>query len=71
MSENGLNDNENEVMDSLVQAWNAYVALPIQHTDDIDEFRSSLHRLQHLLMIREIRRIYPDSYLVKENYNED
>lgn len=47
---------ERRVSDALVEAWNEYVELPSQHRDDIEEFRHSLHRLQHLLMVRVVRR---------------
>jgi hypothetical protein len=58
----GLTSEERVVMDNLVRAWNAFVELPKQHPDDVDEFRHDFHRLQHLIMVRAIRRLYPDVY---------
>jgi len=54
--DDGLTEAERRVSDALVEAWNEYVELPSQHRDDIEEFRHSLHRLQHLLMARVVRR---------------
>ncbi len=53
---------EKKVMDSLVEAWNAFIELHVQHPDDVHEFRLSLHRLQHLVMIRQSRRLNPSVY---------
>lgn len=53
---------EKLVMNYLVEAWNAYVKLPQQHPDDIEEFRHGLHRLQHLMAVRHVRRADPENW---------
>jgi hypothetical protein len=40
----------------LVQAWNAFLCLPTEHSDDIDEFRHGIHALQKQIMARPTRR---------------
>lgn len=56
--DDGLTPEERKAMLHLVEVWNNFVKLPIQHNDDISEFRHGIHRLQHLLMIRPTRRNY-------------
>lgn len=63
-SQGGLNDIEDDVMKSLVNAWNRYLTLPLQHSDDITSFRESIHTCQQLLMIRQVRRQYPNVYFI-------
>lgn len=51
-----MTEQEKIVMDRLVEAWNAFVALPVEHDDDILEFRHGIHRLQEKVMARPVRR---------------
>lgn len=51
-----LTDDESKVMVGLVEAWNAFLALPVEHPDDIDEFRRGIHALQFMLLSRPTRR---------------
>ena len=59
-ADDGLSSGEHTVMTHLVDAWDSYVHLPVQHPDDLEEFRHALHRLQHLVMIREVRSRHSD-----------
>ncbi|MDQ0422376.1 hypothetical protein J2045_003424 [Peteryoungia aggregata LMG 23059] len=52
-----LSPEEKLVLSHLVGAWNAFVALPIQHGDDISEFRHGIHRLQEKVMARPARKM--------------
>lgn len=52
-----LTEKENEVMAHLVSAWNAFVDLPIQHGDDLTEFRHGIHRLQEKVLARPTRKM--------------
>jgi len=56
----GLTNEERKAMLHLSEAWNHFAKLPIQHNDDISEFKHAVHRLQHLIMIRPTRRNYSD-----------
>jgi len=47
-----LTDDENKVLAILADAWNAFLALPAQHSDDLVEFRQTLHRLQEKVLAR-------------------
>ena len=58
--DDGLNQQEGVVSDKLAESWNEYLKLEIQHDDDVEEFRHAIHRLQHLVMIRQVRRNHSD-----------
>ncbi|TJW14333.1 MAG: hypothetical protein E5W82_10160 [Mesorhizobium sp.] len=47
---------EQEVLIALVNAWNKFVDLPIEHGDDLTEFRHGIHSLQHIVLMRPTRR---------------
>lgn len=55
----GLTPDEELVMDHLIDAWQAYLKLPKQHPNDIQEFAARLHDLQARIAIRIVRRDYP------------
>ena len=50
-----LTYDEMAVINTLVDAWNAFLILPDQHDDDTTEFRSGIHRLQEKVMCRPTR----------------
>jgi hypothetical protein len=50
-----LSADEKTVIDCLVLAWNAFLKLPVEHDDDVAEFRSSIHRLQEKVLCRPAR----------------
>lgn len=47
---------EKRVFDALVKAWNEFVMLPIEHQDDVTEFRHGIHHLQDKILARPARR---------------
>ncbi len=47
---------ERSILDHLTAAWNAFVTLPAEHPDDVDEFRRRIHGLMDQVMARPIRR---------------
>lgn len=47
---------EAEVAHALAAAWNAYLALPIVHSDDQNEFRALIHAAQDKVLGRVGRR---------------
>lgn len=49
------------------ELWNAVTALPRQHPSDGGELCLALHRIQHIIMIRPVRRAHPDIFYVEEN----
>ncbi|WPE19856.1 hypothetical protein [Shinella zoogloeoides] len=51
-----LTPQEQEVMDGLVATWNAFLRLPIHHSDDVSEFRHGIHRLQEKILARPARK---------------
>lgn len=52
-----LTQKEQDVIDHLVRSWNAFLDLPIQHSDDITEFRHGIHRLQEKVLARPTRKM--------------
>lgn len=46
----------------LNDVYDKYSALSVQHHADMDEFVNALHVIQHLVMIRSVRRKYPDIF---------
>lgn len=59
----GLTDAEGDVMDALIEATAAFDALPSEHPDEATEFYAAIHRLQDLLAVRAMRRIYPEGWV--------
>lgn len=57
---------EQEILDNLVNAWNAFVKLPATHPMDLGDFCDGIHKCQYVLMAREARRSRPDIYPIKE-----
>lgn len=56
----GLTKAEQEVMDNLVNAWNAFVELRGVSDDDVDDFRRAIHEGQRILASRVVARLYPE-----------
>lgn len=44
---------EVKVLNITKDAWNAFLQLPIQHPDDINEFRFHIHAMQNIIYARE------------------
>lgn len=52
MNQKEVNEREEAVKNGLVDAWNAFVALPAQHDDDLTDFRRSIHECQRIIATR-------------------
>ena len=57
-----MTEDEKELIMMLNDVYEKYVGLPVQHHDDMPEFVNALHILQHLVMIRDVRRMNPDMF---------
>lgn len=51
-----LNTDELEVIEHLVDAWNAWVALEVLHPDANADFSRAIHAAQYLVMARPVQR---------------
>ena len=60
-----MTDGEKEILFLLNDVYDRFSELPEQHSADMGEFVNALHILQHLVMIRSVRRKYPDIFPVK------
>lgn len=49
-------------MDSLLDAFNHFLNLEIQHPNDTAEFIEYLHNIQRLIAVRIARRAYPTGW---------
>lgn len=47
-----LTEHEAEVIKHLIAAWNAYACLPVEHRDDLTEFRRIIHAGQEKVFAR-------------------
>lgn len=54
----GMTEAEVAVIKALVDAWNAFVDLPVQHADDVHEFRRIIHAAQEKVFARPMVRAY-------------
>jgi len=53
---------ENKILQLLIEVHNLYVDLPIQHPNDMQEWVSSIHGLEHKIIIRLFRKEFPDYF---------
>lgn len=60
--DSGLDEQEQACMDALVEAWNFYRSLPVQHPDESRVFRDAIHAAQDQLICRVVRRCFPKGY---------
>jgi hypothetical protein len=51
-----MTEAEERIFLSLAEAWNAFLQLPVEHADDVDEFRRGIHQLQEKVLARPARR---------------
>lgn len=61
----GLTTMEQRVMDALIEAWTAYIALPEEHISERPDFAAAIHRCQDLLAVRVTRRCFPKGWPCK------
>ena len=56
MPEAGFTAGEMQVLGALVLAWNSFLALPVEHSDDVREFRTIIHHAEAMMLMRPGRR---------------
>lgn len=61
-----MTNKEQNIIDLLQQIYEEFSSLDTQHDSDLKEFIEALHRLQHLVMIRSVRRKYPELFPMKK-----
>lgn len=64
----GLTDEEGEIMDLLVAAWNKFNQLEREHPSEINDFADGIHKCQYQLAMRILRRDYPEGYPQYKHY---
>lgn len=58
----GLNKEEQEIMDLLVEAHNKFLALPRTHSSEMPDWVLAFHSLQNILGWRTLRRVWPNEF---------
>lgn len=58
-----LTEQEREVCDYLVGAWNAFVHLESTHPSDTPDFIRAIHECQRIMSARQARRFDPDTWI--------
>lgn len=53
---------EKRCHDALMRAYQEFIDLPRQHPDEMRDFVDPLHRLQDLLAVRIVRRVFPQGW---------
>lgn len=66
-----LSYQEQEVLDLLIEAWNKYLDLPVQHNDDNNEFEKGIHQCQQIIALRVARKAEPEIFYNIEDKNKD
>lgn len=64
--DNLIIERDNDVTRSIVYLWNEFVELNQTHPDDIKDFCKAIHDLQRVMGMRELRRLMPHKYPIKE-----
>lgn len=52
-----LSGEEAALVGVLAHAWNKFCELPVEHNDDLDEFRRAIHAAQEKVLARPARRM--------------
>jgi len=51
-----MTEDEKAVVLALADAWNLFLNLPVEHSDDVHEFRRTIHTAQEKVLSRSGRR---------------
>jgi len=51
-----ITQDEHKVINHLVDAWNAFLKLPVDHPDSVPDFRHAIHAAQREILSRVGRR---------------
>lgn len=62
-----MTEKEQKLIHILELLYEEYSSLDMQHKDDMKEFINALHILQHLIMIRSVRRKHSDLFPIDKN----
>lgn len=58
-------EQEKELLLKIVDVWNYYNSLPIQHPNEKNEFATGIHILQHIAGMRILRKEHPEIFPIK------
>lgn len=55
-----MTEQETEALKPLVEAWERFLRFPVEHPDDLEEFRRAIHAAQKIILCRPARRALAD-----------
>lgn len=61
-NECGFMDDEQVVMDKLIECYKSFIDLDHEHPDEMRDFVDGVHRIQDVLGMRVLRRVYPNGW---------
>ncbi len=56
-------EQEEKVLSMLVDCWNEFCKLKIQHPDELNDFKDGIHKCQYVLGMRFTREYKPDLFI--------
>jgi len=65
LTDYGLTQDEQVVMDNIIETYNAFCKLERQHPDEGRDFTDAVHKMQSILALRIARRSYPIGWPMK------
>ena len=65
-NELGLTEEEQKCMSSLGDCHNQFLKLERQHPDELRDFVDGIHKIQGILAMRVVRRVYPEGWPIKK-----
>lgn len=63
-SDKPFTEAEDKVMNLLIEAHNAFIALPDQRKDAVQDWVVHFHALQRIMGMRTMRRLFPDYFVL-------
>lgn len=58
-------DDEEEIMNHLVEAWDKFTKLEQTHPSHLSDFADGIHRCQDIIINRIVQRDYPETFPTK------
>jgi hypothetical protein len=58
----GFTQSEQVVMDKLMECYQAFIDMDREHPDEMRDFVDGVHRIQGVLGMRVLRRMYPKGW---------
>lgn len=67
LTKTGLGIEEAKCMSNLIDCWNTFIAMERTHPDELNDFKEGIHKLESILALRVVRRLYPEGWFSLKN----